>query len=56
MILIALDQVAGEARSSAFTHEILMGGAALALAIAFGPVVKKWAAGQLDKPMERKKK
>ena len=56
VILIALDQVQVGGEIIRFTYYILMGGAALGLAIAFGLGGQKWATGQLDKFMERKKK
>ena len=56
VILISLDQVQVGGEIIRFTYYILMGGAVLALAIAFGIGGQKWAAGQLDKFVERKKK
>ncbi|MBI3576053.1 MAG: hypothetical protein HY083_10455, partial [Gammaproteobacteria bacterium] len=56
VILIALDQVQVGGEIIRFTYYILMGGTALALAIAFGLGGQKWASGQLDKFIERKKK
>lgn len=56
VILIALDQVQVGGEIIRLTYYILMGGTALALAIAFGLGGQKWASGQLEKFMERKKK
>ena len=56
VILLALDQVQVGGEIIRLTYYILMGGAALALAIAFGLGGQKWASGQLEKFMERKKK
>lgn len=56
VILIALDQVQVGGEIIRFTYYIMMAGAVLALAIAFGLGGQKWAAGQLDKFVERKKK
>lgn len=56
VILISLDQVQVGGEIIRFTYYILMAGTVLALAIAFGLGGQKWAAGQLDKFVERKKK
>lgn len=56
VILIALDQVQVGGEIIRFTYYILVAGTVLALAIAFGLGGQKWASGQLEKFMERKKK
>lgn len=56
VVLIALDQVQVGGEIVRFTYYVLLGGAVLALAIAFGLGGQKWASGQIDKLTERKKK
>lgn len=56
VVLIALDQVQVGGEIVRFTYYVLLGGAVLALAIAFGLGGQKWASGQIEKLTERKKK
>ncbi len=56
VVLIALDQVQVGGEIVRFTYYVLLTGVVLALAIAFGLGGQKWAGGQIDKLMERKKK
>lgn len=56
VVLIALDQVQVGGEIVRFTYYVLLGAAALALAIAFGLGGQKWAAEQLDRLLQRKKK
>lgn len=56
VVLIALDQVQVGGEIVRFTYYVLLAGAVLALAIAFGLGGQKWASDQLDKLMQRKKK
>lgn len=56
VVLIALDQVQVGGEIVRFTYYALLTGVVLALAIAFGLGGQKWAGGQIDKLMERKKK
>ncbi|TAM45433.1 MAG: hypothetical protein EPN55_08140 [Gammaproteobacteria bacterium] len=56
VVLIALDQVQVGGEIVRFTYYALLGGAVLALAIAFGLGGQKWASGQIEKLTEKKKK
>ncbi len=56
VVLITLDQVQVGGEIVRFTYYVLLGGAVLALAIAFGLGGQKWASGQIEKLTERKKK
>ncbi len=56
VVLIALDQVQVGGEIVRFTYYVLLGGAVLALAIAFGLGGQKWASGQIEKLTEKKKK
>ncbi len=56
VILIALDQVQVGGEIVRFTYYVLLSGAVLALAIAFGLGGQKWASGQIEKLTEKKKK
>jgi len=56
VVLIALDQVQVGGEIVRFTYYVLLTGVVLALAIAFGLGGQRWAGGQIDKLMERKKK
>lgn len=56
VVLIALDQVQVGGEIVRLTYYVLLGGAVLALAIAFGLGGQKWASGQIEKLTEKKKK
>jgi len=56
VVLIALDQVQVGGEIVRFTYYVLLTGVVLALAIAFGLGGQKWAGGQIEKLMERRKK
>lgn len=55
VVLIALDQVQVGGEIVRFTYYVLLTGVVLALALAFGLSGQKWAGGQIDKLMERRK-